>query len=169
MVNGNRVVGRAQGREIAGPDPVIHRRFDKARDRPELDVPSDERGHRNLIGGVEYRSRTATGAQGIIGQPQSREPREIRRLEGELADLGEIELRRRADDSVRPSEAMRNRDAHVRCAKLGDHRTIGEFDHAVDDRLRMHQDVDFVRREREQVGRLDDFEALVHHRSRNRS
>ncbi len=61
---------------------------------------------------------------------------------------------------------MGDRDAHVGCPQLRDHRTIGEFDHAVDDRLRVHQNVDLIRRQRKQIRGFNDFETLVHHRRR---
>ena len=37
---------------------------------------------------------------------------------------------------------MRDRDAHVVRAEMRDHRAVAEFDHAVDDRLGVHQHLD---------------------------
>ena len=133
MVNGDGVVGGRQRGEIAGANPVLHRRLDEARDGAKPDLAGDEGGHRHLVGGIEYRRGAAAGPQRIVSQPQAREPFEIRRLEGELPDLGEIELGRRPDDSIRPSQAMRDRRAHVGTAELRDHRAVTEFDHAVHD------------------------------------
>ena len=52
--------------------------------------------------------------------------------------------------------------AHVRRAKLGLHRTVGELDGGVDLALAVHEHVDVVNRHVEEVVRLDDLEALVH-------
>ena len=66
-------------------------------------------------------------------------------------------------DALRPGQAMGDRRAHVRGAELGHHRAVAEFDHAVDHGLGMHQHVEFVGIEGEQMLGLDQFEALVHH------
>ena len=80
-----------------------------------------------------------------------------------VADLGEIELGGRTVDPGRIGQAMRDRDAHVGRAELRHHRAVAVFDHAVDDRLRMHQHGELCRRHGEQVMRLNQFQALVHH------
>src|SRR4029078_8546374 len=103
MVNGNRVVGRAQRRKVPGANPVVDGGFDQACDRSELDLSGNKRRHSHLIGSVEYRVRTTTCPYRLVGQTQARKPLEVRRLEGELSDFCEIEPRRRANDSVRPS------------------------------------------------------------------
>ena len=54
--------------------------------------------------------------------------------------------------------------AHVRRPELGQNRTVDIGNHRVDNGLRMDQHVDVVRTDREQIGGLDQFEALVHHR-----
>ena len=43
---------------------------------------------------------------------------------------------------VRPAEAERDRQPHVRRAGLGERRAVDELDHRVDHRLRVHHDVD---------------------------
>ena len=88
---------------------------------------------------------------GTVGEPKSREAVEIGSLEGQLPDLGKIKLCRRADDAIGPAEAVRDRRAHIGRAQLRHHRPIGKLDHAVDDRLRVHQNVDLLRRQRKQV------------------
>src|SRR5206468_12687506 len=100
MVNGYGIVGRCQWRQIAGPNPGFKGRFDQPCDGAESDLAGDERGDRHLIGGVEYGGGTATGTQGLIGETQAGEPIEIRRLEGELTNPGQVELGRGRTDSV---------------------------------------------------------------------
>src|SRR3954451_18639366 len=52
MVNGNRVIGRRQGREASGPYPLVHRGLDQPRDRAKPDLAGDERGYRNFVGSI---------------------------------------------------------------------------------------------------------------------
>ena len=47
---------------------------------------------------------------------------------------------------------------------LGDGRAVGELDHRVHDRLRVHHDVDPVQRDAEEQVRLDHLQALVDQR-----
>ena len=98
------------------------------------------------------------------GDPQRRKPLGIGRLERQAGDLGEIEPRRRPVDTVRPGQAMRDRHPHVgrrRVARSPSRRGIRPC-HA-----RSIADAPARRsasRQREQMMRLDQFEALVHHR-----
>ena len=62
-------------------------------------------------------------------------------------------------------EGVADRQAHVRQAELGDRRPVGELDHRVDDRLRVHDHLDLVVRRAEQLVGLDHLEALVHQRA----
>ena len=67
-------------------------------------------------------------------------------------------------EPVGPGQRQRDRQPHVGRAGLGDRRAVGEGDHRVHDRLRVHDDVDVgVGDVEEQVG-LDELEALVHQR-----
>ena len=91
---------------------------------------------------------------------------EIGLFEGQRRDAGEIEPRRRRPHAHRPGQAMRDRNAHVRRAKLGDDRAVAELDQAVDDRLRVNDHIERLRPQREQMMGLDEFEALVHQRRR---
>jgi hypothetical protein len=160
MVNGDGIVGGRQGCEIAGTYPVVHRRFDQSGNRAKPDLAPDERRHGHFVGGIIHRGRAAAGSQRVVSEPKSRETTEIRRLKGQLADAGQIKLRGRTDDAIGPSEAVRDRGAHIGRSQLRHNRTIGKFDHTVDDRLRMHQNVDLIGRQRKQVGGLDDFKPL---------
>src|SRR5450755_4548622 len=108
MVNSYGIVGTGQGREITAPNPGLKGRFDQTRDGPESDLAGDESRDRNLVGGVEHRGCAAAGAQRLISQAQARESIEIRGFEGQLANLGKVELGRRSGDSVRPAQAMRD-------------------------------------------------------------
>src|SRR3984893_518892 len=127
MVNGDGVVRRCQWREIAGAYPGLHRRLDQPRDRAKFDLASDECRHRDLVCGVIYCGGAAARPQGIVSQPKRRETIEIGSLEGQLSDLGKIEPGCRTDDAIGPSEAMRDRRAHVRCAHLWKNRKIRKF------------------------------------------
>jgi hypothetical protein len=77
-----------------------------------------------------------------------------------------VEAFGRAVDAVGIREAMCDRDAHVVRAEVRDHRAVTEFDHAMNDRLRVHQHLNLVRRQIEKVISLNHFKAFVHQRRR---
>ena len=79
---------------------------------------------------------------------------------------GQIEPLGRRLHPLRPGQRMGDRNAHVGAAELGKHRSVDIFDHRMDDRLRMDEDVDPLARQPEQMMRLDQLEPLVHHRRR---
>ncbi len=120
MVNGDGIVRGRQGCEIARTYPVVHRRFDQPRNGAKPDLATDKRRHGHFVGGIIHRGRAAAGSQRIVSQPKSRETTEIRRLKGQLSDLGQIKLRCRTDDAIGPSEAMRDRRAHIGRPQLPD-------------------------------------------------
>ena len=62
---------------------------------------------------------------------------------------------------VGPGQRQRDRQPHVRRAGLGDGRAVGEGDHRVHDRLRVHHDVDVGVGDVEEQVRLDQLQALV--------
>ncbi len=60
---------------------------------------------------------------------------------------------------------MGDRGAHVGRPQLREHRAVTILDERVHDALRMHHDLDLLRRDAEQETRLDQLQALVHQRS----
>src|SRR3954463_13190179 len=90
MVNSNRIVGACERAEISRAYPIVDRGLDKPRDRPKPDLAGNEGGHRDLVGRIVDRGRTASRAQRIIGKPQRWKTIEVRRLEGQLSNFGEI-------------------------------------------------------------------------------
>ena len=100
------------------------------------------------------------------GEAQARERVEVGRLEGQRAHLGEVEHRHRHVDALGVVQRVGDRDAHVGMAQVRQRRAVAQRDERVDDRLRVHDDVDAVVRRAEQVVRLDHLEALVHQRRR---
>ena len=67
---------------------------------------------------------------------------------------------------VRPGQAMGDRNAHIGRAELRHDRSIAEFHEPVHHRLRVHQNVNLVGRQREQMVRLNNLKAFVHQRCR---
>lgn len=92
MVNGNSIIRRVQWWLIPRPDPIIHRCLDQPGDRAELDLAGDERCDRDLVRGIVDCRCAVPEPQRLVSQPQPGEALEVRRLEGELSDLGQIEL-----------------------------------------------------------------------------
>ena len=84
----------------------------------------------------------------------------------QCADLRQAERCHTRRDALRPCQRLRDRRAHVGIAELREHRAVDVFDQRVDDALGMDDDLDLLPRRTEEPMRLDDFEALVHHRRR---
>src|ERR1700716_1476049 len=105
MVNGDGIVRGRQRCQIAGTYPVVHRGLDQPCDRAKSDLAGNERSHRDFVSRVVNGSRAAAGPQRVVSKAKSGKTIEIRRFESQLSDLGEIELRCRADDAIGPSEA----------------------------------------------------------------
>ena len=119
-------------------------------------------GH--FVGGVERAGRVAAAAQGLEGQRQAGEARGVGRLEGQVAEGGEVELLVADGQAAGETEREPDRLPHVGAAELGDHGAVHELDHGVDDGFGVHDHVDLVGLEVEEPLGFDDFEAFVHHR-----
>ncbi len=103
---------------------------------------AEEGRDRDLVGGIERSRRAAAGLQRVDREAERRKALEIRPLEGQAAEGSEIRRPNPRDDPVGIGEAMRDRRAHVGRRHAGDQRAVGEGDQAVDDRLRMDDDVE---------------------------
>ena len=111
---------------------------------------------RHLVGGVQPGRRRPARPAGLVGQAQA----------GEGVGSGSSKSRRRTSvQSSRPNgvtarsgqaEGVGDREPHVGQRELGDGAAVAERDHRVDDRLRVHDDVDGV---------VADVEELVRPRS----
>ena len=108
-----------------------------------------EGGDGDLVGGVEHGRRAAAGdaapARASAG-PGKRSGSGASKVSGR--ELREIEPLRRRRHALGPGQRIGDRRAHVGRAELGQHRAVGIVDQAVDDRLRMDQDVDAGRSDR---------------------
>jgi len=142
MVNGDGVVGRGQGSQIAGADsrPPSSPRPAGAI-RTEFDPPRDECGYRDLVG-PHCRPWWRRGRSAARDRPAEAPENRLKSGASKVSwpNLGEIEPGGRPLDAIRATPG--NGAIGVRMsggAQLSDHRTIGKFDHAMDDRLRMHR------------------------------
>ena len=77
-----------------------------------------------------------------------------------------IESTGHAGHAVGVEECVLDRKLHVGRAELGNQRPVDEFDERMDDRLRMDEHGEPLRRQAEQPPRLDELQSLVHHRRR---
>ena len=153
-------VGDRLGRHLL-QHPLDHRG-----DAGEGDLPVEEGGDGDLVGGVEHAGRGAAGLAGLEGQAQAGEGLEVGRLEGQLADRGEVELRHVDVGALRVVQRVGDRHPHVGIAEVGERGAVVELDQRVDQRLRVDDDVDPLVGHGEEVMRLDRLEALVHQRRR---
>ncbi len=122
--------------------------------------------HGDLVGRVQHAGRGASGDSGSAGEAEAGERVVVDRLERQRADLGEVQPLDRHVDALGVVQRVGDRHAHVGMAEVRERRAVDQRDHAVDDRLRVHDDVDALVRDAEQMVGLDDLEALVHQRRR---
>ena len=113
-------------------------------DRGEGNASGKKCRDRDFVGGVELRrARAALGncraAQGGRGETLL-----VGRLEVEPRETGKVERRAWRRHPLRPGERAGDRDAHVGRSELCERRTVDELDQAVDDRLRVDENLDAV-------------------------
>ena len=141
---------------------VVEGTRDEVHDAPERQATRDERRDRLLVGGVEQRRDDATGLPGRAGPAGP--PGRRRRRAGRTPRCWPSTSPARGwtcGQPVGPGQGQRDRQPHVRRAGLGDRRAVGEGDHRVHDRLRVHHDVDVGVGDAEEQVRLDQLEPLV--------
>ena len=132
----------------------------------EADSVVEIGGDRGLVGRVHGARNVASPFRGFEGEAQSRELFVVGLLEGKASELGEVEPLALQRQPLRVGEGVLYRLPHVRAGQLGDHRTVLELYHRMDDALWLDYDVDFLRRHVEEPFGLDHLETLVHHSGR---
>ena len=148
------------------PGAPLHHVRDHGGNAQPRDPPPEKGLDCDLVGGAESRRSAAAGPARRIGEAEARESLEIRGLEGERPEAGPIDGTEGLVEPVRRAERQTDREPHVGLRQLGDGRAVRELDHPVHDGLGVHDDVDTVEVDAEQLVRLDDLQALVHERRR---
>ena len=80
----------------------------------------------DLVGGVEHARRGAAGDRRLAGQAQARERLVVDRLEGQRADLGEVERPHRHVDALGVVQRVGDRHAHVGVAEVRERRAVAQ-------------------------------------------
>ena len=148
-------VGRVEVREVAhGPARHrLERPLDHARRcRGSAISPVEECVHGDLVGRVQDARRGPAGGGGLAGEREAGERVGVRRLEGERAQLREVERRHGHVGALGVVQGVGDRHAHVRIAHVRQRRAVVQVDQRVDDRLRVHDHVDPVVRRRRRGG-----------------
>ena len=81
-----------------------------------------------------------------------------------VCKLREVQRTAKALCPLRIGERVLDRQLHIRHAELRDDRAVHQLHHGVHHALRVDEHLNIVGRDAEQVHRLDEFQALVHHR-----
>ena len=145
---------------------LLERLLDHVGDIQEPQAPAEERVHGDLVGGVHRARRGAAGARGVAGDAHAAERLLVDGLERQAAELDQVERPDGDVDALGVVQRVGDRHAHVRVAEMRERGAVAQLDQAVDDRLRVHDDVDLLVRRAEQVVGLDQLEPLVHQRRR---
>ncbi|CAL2071510.1 hypothetical protein GPN2_22132 [Streptomyces murinus] len=114
-----------------------------------------------LVGGIEHRRGRPRELSDMPGQIHRGEGLIVQREELPGGRLAPVEGGRCVRNPFGPAETDGDRAPHVGRRGLGDRRAVGELDHRVDVRLRVHDHLDAVERDVVQQMRLDDLQALV--------
>ena len=156
---------RARARSCAGaPSTSSSASSYEARDLGEADSAVEERRDRDLVRRVE-RARVRPAALARRAREASSGKRSRSGGSNSSVKPGrEVEPRHRRRPALRVRERERDRNAHVRIAEMRESCAVAEADERVDDRRRMHDDLDPLVRKPEQVVRLDELETLVRER-----
>ena len=165
-VRGGRRRAPAPARSTGSGANLPERLLDDGRDVEEADAAVQERADGDLVGGVQDARGGAAGHARLAGQGKAAEGRDVGRLEVQAERRRQVERLDRRRRAMRMGERPRDRHAHVGKAGVGEQGAVAEAHHPVDDRLRVHDDLDGVVGDPEQVMRLDHLEALVHQRGR---
>ena len=130
-----------------------------------VEAAVEERGDRHLVGGVEPGRSGPAGPAGRVGQVEAAEGRPVRRARSRASRAGSSRWRRTHGPAGR-GRPGRSRSAGA-CPGSESWAMVepsANVDHRVDDRLGVHDDLDAVVVDPEQLVRLDHLQALVHER-----
>ena len=124
------------------PIGTIERILDERRDLDETDALVEERRNGNLVRGVERAGIGPAALPRLAGERQERKALWIGRLELERERRREVEGRHGGRPPLGVRQRIRDRNAHVRVADVRERCAVPEANEAVDDRSRVHDDVD---------------------------
>ena len=153
------VEGIVRGRLVG-----VHDAGDGLPDLREGDAAVEEGGDGDFISGVEDGGERAAFGAGADGEVEGWEDVAAGGFEVEFSEGGEVEGSEGIGDAVRVGDGVVDGEAHVGAAELGEDRAVGEFDHGVDDALRVDDDIDASHFDIEEPAGLDHFEAFVEER-----
>ncbi len=132
-------------------------------DPGEGNISGQERGHGDLVGGVENRRQRPPGDHGLPAESDRREALFVGRLEPEIFKFVDTQPLANGDRlPFRIGQRVLDRQPHVRYGDMGQEVAVNELHQAVHDALRMYDHTDPVDRDIEEPVRLDDLEPLVH-------
>ena len=84
-----------------------------------MDAFFQKQGHGLFVGGIQDRRHRAPRPAGGVGQFHAGVLGPVRRPEGELADLGQVQAAPGGVKPLGPAEAGEDRQLHVRPTQLG--------------------------------------------------
>ena len=164
----SRSASNSDSKARTGPPGIcLQRRVDHVGDAGERQAAVEERVDGDLVGGVEDARRGAAGAARPRGTGR-RHGNASWSTSSKVSEPSSARFSRRVGSGMMSGWCKRvgDRDPHVGQAEVRELRAVGGLDQRVDDRLRVHDDVDAVVGDAEEVVGLHDLEALVHQRGR---
>src|SRR6266446_6108361 len=105
MVNGERLIDILRFRGRISAFRRLERGLDQVGDAAKADLSTDKSCNSHFVCGIEDGWSRSTGLERAATKRQRRKAVVVGRFEGQRADFGQIELRRRPVDSNRPGQA----------------------------------------------------------------
>ena len=111
------------------------------RDVVEANLISEVGRHGHFVGCVEGAGSIAAPLYGLVGKAQVGETGQVRGLESQLPESGEIQFAVAHADAGGEGECEADGLAHIRAAQLRDDGSVRKFHHRMDDGFGMHYDL----------------------------
>ena len=123
------LVGGEDVRERGLQDGTVgaHGLGDDVPDARQRDETLAETLEGHLVGGVHGRRQGAANPHRLVGEIDGREGVAVGLLEGQRANLRQVEPLHAAGDFLRPGQGVLDRETHVRGAQLRQHRPVDEL------------------------------------------
>lgn len=139
----------------------LHHRLNALPNLVESAAPLQKAIHGNFICRVKDGGQGAARFTGPAREVYGWEIGGSGSLKLELREFRKIERWQPIWNAVRPGDGVLNGEAHVCGGQLGEDGAVREFDHGVDDALRVDDDIHALHWDIKEPAGLDHFEALV--------
>ena len=142
---------------------IFHTRRNNLRNLKICDLSSEKHCNSTLVCRIKHSRKRTAFSPGFIRKLQSVKRLHIRLLKSNLRKCGKIKTISRKIPSLRIIKRILDRQFHVRCSKLSDHRTVLIFYHRMNNALRLYDNLDLIDRNVKKPFGFYHFKTFIHH------